>query len=69
MVSTALSAGCSVIKPDIITPGSVMELVDICKEAGVPPGVVNLLSGDPTFQISCYLQILLKKFQLQVPRV
>ena len=24
-----------------------MELVDICKEAGVPPGVVNLLSGDP----------------------
>ena len=24
-----------------------MELVDICNEAGVPPGVVNLLSGDP----------------------
>ncbi len=24
-----------------------MELVDICKECGVPPGVVNLLSGDP----------------------
>ncbi len=24
-----------------------MELVDICKEAGVPAGVVNLLSGDP----------------------
>ena len=47
-ISTALAAGCSVIvKPDIITPGSVMELVDICKEAGVPPGVVNLLSGDP----------------------
>ena len=49
-ISTALAAGCSVIvKPDVITPGSVMELVDICKEAGVPPGVVNLLSGDPTF--------------------
>ena len=49
-ISTALSAGCSVIvKPDIITPGSVMELVDICNEAGVPPGVVNLLSGDPAF--------------------
>ena len=47
-ISTALAAGCSVIvKPDIITPGSVMELVDICREAGVPPGVVNLLSGDP----------------------
>ena len=49
-ISTALSAGCSVIvKPDVITPGSVMELVDICNEAGVPPGVVNLLSGDPAF--------------------
>ena len=49
-ISTALSAGCSVIvKPDVITPGSVMELVDICREAGVPPGVVNLLSGDPPF--------------------
>ena len=49
-ISTALSAGCSVIvKPDIITPGSVMELVDICREAGVPAGVVNLLSGDPAF--------------------
>ena len=46
-ISTALAAGCSVIvKPDVITPGSVMEIVDICKEAGVPPGE-NLLSGDP----------------------
>ena len=49
-ISTALSAGCSVIvKPDVITPGCIMELVDICKEAGVPPGVVNLLSGDPAY--------------------
>ena len=49
-ISTALSAGCSVIvKPDVITPGSVMELVNICHEAGIPPGVVNLLSGDPPF--------------------
>jgi len=47
-ISTALAAGCSVIvKPDVITPGSVMEIVDICREAGVPPGVVNLLSGNP----------------------
>ena len=29
-ISTALSAGCSVIvKPDVITPGAVMELIDI----------------------------------------
>jgi succinate-semialdehyde dehydrogenase/glutarate-semialdehyde dehydrogenase len=54
-ISTALAAGCSVIvKPDVITPGTVMELVDICREAGVPPGVVNLLSGDPA-QVSSEL--------------
>ena len=47
-ISTALAAGCSVIcKPDVITPGCVMELMNIMKEAEVPPGVVNLLSGDP----------------------
>jgi len=49
-ISTALAAGCSVIvKPDVITPGSIMELVDICRESGVPPGVINLLSGDPAY--------------------
>ena len=47
-ISTALAAGCSVIcKPDVITPGTVMELVDIINQSGIPPGVVNLLSGDP----------------------
>ena len=47
-ISTALAAGCSVIcKPDVITPGTVMELVDIINQCDVPPGVVNLLSGDP----------------------
>ena len=47
-ISTALAAGCSVIcKPDVITPGTVMELVDIINQCGIPPGVVNLLSGDP----------------------
>jgi succinate-semialdehyde dehydrogenase / glutarate-semialdehyde dehydrogenase len=47
-ISTALAAGCSVIvKPDVITPGCVMELVEICRQGGVPPGVINLLSGDP----------------------
>ena len=47
-ISTALAAGCSVIvKPDVITPGCVMELINICNEAGVPAGVISLLSGDP----------------------
>merc|ERR1711981_644838 len=49
-ISTALAAGCSVIcKPDVITPGTVMELVDIINQCGVPPGVVNLLSGEPSY--------------------
>ena len=47
-VSAALAAGCSVIcKPDVITPGTVMEMVDIIKDCGITPGAVNLLSGDP----------------------
>ena len=52
-ISTALAAGCSVIcKPDTITPGAVMELVNICKEAGVPDGVV------------IFYQVILLKFQM-----
>ena len=47
-ISTALAAGCSVIvKPDVIAPGAVMEMMNIISNAGIPPGVVNLLSGDP----------------------
>ena len=47
-ISAALAAGCSVIcKPDVITPGTVMEMVDTIKDCGIPPGTVNLLSGDP----------------------
>mgnify|MGYP003950597841 FL=1 len=47
-ISTALAAGCSVIvKPDVIAPGAVMEMMNIINDAGIPPGVVNLLSGDP----------------------
>ena len=54
-ISTALAAGCSVIvKPDVITPGCVMELVDICNRAGLPKGIYNLLSGDPA-QVSSEL--------------
>jgi len=47
-ISAALAAGCSVIcKPDVITPGTVMEMVDLIKNCGIPAGAVNLLSGDP----------------------
>ena len=48
-ISTALGAGCSIVcKPDVITPGSVMVLIDIIKEVGLPDGAVNMLSGDPS---------------------
>ena len=48
-ISTALGAGCSIIcKPDVITPGSVMALIDIIKEVELPDGAVNMLSGDPS---------------------
>ena len=47
-LSTSLAAGCSVIcKPDVITPGSVMSLIDVISKAGFPDGAINLLSGDP----------------------
>ena len=43
-----------------------MELVNICNEAGVPPGVVNLLSGDPSFISDNLLSSdIIKKFQSQ----
>ena len=42
-----------------------MELVNICKECGVPDGVVNLLSGDPAKFRTIIDLILLKKFLLQ----
>ena len=65
-ISTSLAAGCSVIcKPDTITPGAVMELVSICKEAGVPDGVVNLLSGDPA-EISNELMEYKKKKKVSI---
>ncbi|BDC98734.1 aldehyde dehydrogenase family protein [Persicobacter psychrovividus] len=42
----ALAAGCSaVIKPSEMTPGTTLLLGEICQQAGVPDGVVNVLSG------------------------
>ena len=48
-ISTALSAGCSVIVNPMFLLDLAMELVDVCKRNGLPPGVVNLLSGDPAY--------------------
>ncbi len=45
-IATALAAGCSVIvKPAKETPETAYLLVECCKDAGVPDGVVNAISG------------------------
>lgn len=47
-VAPALAAGCSVIlKPAELAPRTAMRLIEACHDAGVPPGVLNLLTGDP----------------------
>jgi succinate-semialdehyde dehydrogenase/glutarate-semialdehyde dehydrogenase len=54
-IAHALAAGCSVIlKPAEETPGTAVALVKICEEAGVPPGVVNLVFGVPA-EVSAHL--------------
>jgi succinate-semialdehyde dehydrogenase/glutarate-semialdehyde dehydrogenase len=45
-VAPALAAGCSVIiRPSSEVPGAAMIMVDCLRQAGVPPGVVNLVIG------------------------
>ncbi|MDR6858749.1 NAD-dependent succinate-semialdehyde dehydrogenase [Variovorax guangxiensis] len=47
-ISAALAAGCSVIlKPAEETPGTACEVVRCFEEAGLPPGVLNLVLGEP----------------------
>ncbi|KAF5651422.1 succinate-semialdehyde dehydrogenase [Fusarium sp. NRRL 25303] len=46
-VSAALAAGCSmIVKPSPETPFSVMALADLALRAGLPPGVLNVISTD-----------------------
>lgn len=45
-IAPAIAAGCSVIiKPASLTPITAILLAEICHEAGVPEGVVNVLPG------------------------
>jgi succinate-semialdehyde dehydrogenase/glutarate-semialdehyde dehydrogenase len=47
-VSPALAAGCTVvIKPAEATPFSALALAELAHRAGFPPGVVNVVTGDP----------------------
>ncbi|WP_017549143.1 aldehyde dehydrogenase family protein [Salinicoccus carnicancri] len=45
-VAPALAAGCTVVlKPASLTPLTALILGEICQEAGVPDGVINILPG------------------------
>jgi len=45
-VAPALATGCTcVIKPSEMTPLTTLRLAEICKEAGVPDGAVNVVTG------------------------
>ena len=44
----ALAVGCTmVIKPAEATPFSALALAELAHEAGIPPGVINVITGDP----------------------
>jgi aldehyde dehydrogenase (NAD+) len=46
VMAPALAAGnCVVIKSPELAPYTVMKLVQLCREAGFPPGVVNMVAG------------------------
>jgi succinate-semialdehyde dehydrogenase/glutarate-semialdehyde dehydrogenase len=47
-VAPALAAGCTVVlKPSELTPYSALALAVLAEEAGVPPGVFNIVTGPP----------------------
>lgn len=55
--SGALAAGCTIVgRPSELTPMSAMALVNIMAEAGLPPGVINLVNGKPSEIGQAFLQ-------------
>ncbi|MFC4075880.1 aldehyde dehydrogenase family protein [Salinithrix halophila] len=54
-IAPALAAGCTIVlKPASLTPLTAYALADICMEAGVPAGVVNVVTGSGA-DIGAYL--------------
>src|SRR6059058_6001050 len=46
-LSPALAAGCSVVlKPDPLTPLSVLRVAELANEVGFPPGAINIVPAD-----------------------
>lgn len=46
-LSPALATGnCVVLKPSPLAPFATVRFVELCQQAGFPPGVINLLHGD-----------------------
>lgn len=45
-IAPALAAGCTMVaKPSEVTPLSTIAFIALCEQAGVPPGVLNLIQG------------------------
>lgn len=54
-IAPAIATGCSVVlKPASLTPLTAIVLTEICHEAGVPAGVVNVITG-PGSSVGSYL--------------
>ncbi|SEN52472.1 aldehyde dehydrogenase family protein [Lihuaxuella thermophila] len=54
-VAPALAAGCTIVlKPASLTPLTALVLADICHEAGVPAGVINVITGSGS-DVGAYL--------------
>ncbi|MCC6616462.1 MAG: NAD-dependent succinate-semialdehyde dehydrogenase [Anaerolineae bacterium] len=53
----ALAAGCTIVgRPSEIAPMSAIALVNLMVEAGMPPGVINLVNGKPNEIGQAFLQ-------------